>query len=182
MKPEAPHDKFQHRSAGTNHPPEATEGEGKTTPSRSAAETREIARALAKHPIPEFTKKTISKRWSVGADTVRRLLRDSGLNPGRTRDLTVPLTDLLAIEGVSDPLKTWALSSDDERLILLADLLTPEDKRDDDNRILKLHLGTYRRHAREGRLFSIRIGKQHRFRRDLASALYRHEMLRGKPK
>ena len=137
---------------------------------------------LAQHPIPEFTKKTISKRRSGGADTVRRLLRDYGLNPGRTRDLTVPLTDLLAIEGVSDPLKTWALSSDDERLILLAGLLTPEDKRDDDNRILKLHLGTYRRHAREGRLVSIRIGKQHRFRRDLASAIYRHEMLRSKKK
>lgn len=91
MKTEAPHDKIQHRSAGTNRPSEAATREGRTTPSRSAEETREIARALAQHPIPEFTKKTISRRWSVGADTVRRLLRAYGLNPGRTRDLTVPL-------------------------------------------------------------------------------------------
>lgn len=182
MKLEAPRNKLQHRSAAKNRPSDGASSEDNTAQSRSAAETREIARALAQYPIPEFTKKNISRRWSVGADTVRRLLRNFGLNPGKTRDLTVPLTDLLAVEGVSDPLKTWALCSDDERLVLLADLLTPEGKREDDNRLSKLHLGTYRRHAREGRLVSIRIGKQHRFRRDLASALYRHEMLRSKQK
>jgi hypothetical protein len=98
------------------------------------------------------------------------VLRDHGVDPGKARDLTVPLTDLLFCEGVSDPVRTWAFCSDDERLVLMADLLTPEGKRDDDHRWSKLHIGTYRRHAREGRLSSIRIGKQHRFRRDLASA------------
>lgn len=182
MKSQGPRENDQRLSAGFSLPSDGASKKVTTAQSRSAAETREIARALAQYPIPEFTKKNISRRWSVGADTVRRLLRDFGLNPGKTRDLTVPLTDLLAVEGVNDPLKTWALCSDDERLVLLADLLTPESKREDDNRLSKLHLGTYRRHAREGRLVSIRIGKQHRFRRDLASALYRHEMLRSKQK
>ncbi|WP_147094982.1 hypothetical protein [Roseovarius sp. TE539] len=182
MKSEATRDQIQKRSASKNRSCDGASREDNAAPSRSAAETREIARALAQYPIPEFTKKNISRRWSVGADTVRRVLRDFGLNPGKTRDLTVPLTDLLAVEGVSDPLKAWALCSDDERLVLLADLLTPESKREDDNRLSKLHLGTYRRHAREGRLVSIRIGKQHRFRRDLASALYCHEMLLSKQK
>lgn len=178
MKSQDPRDNNQRLSAGFSLPSDGASKEGTTAQGRSAAETREIARALAQYPIPEFTKKNISRRWSVGADTVRRLLRDFGLNPGKTRDLTVPLTDLLAVEGVNDPLKTWALCSDEERLVLLADLLTPESKREDDNRLSKLHLGTYRRHAREGRLVSIRIGKQHRFRRDLASAL----LLRSKQK
>jgi len=179
MKPKAFHDNCQMHAAGKNRSCDATR-EYKAAPSRSASETREIARALAQHPVPEFTKKDIARRYSIGADTVRRLLRDFGIDPGKTRNLTIPLTDLLAIEGVSDPLKTWALCSDDERLVLLADLLTPEEKREDDNRLSKLHLGTYRRHAREGRLVSIRIGKQHRFRLDLASTIYRHEMLRSK--
>lgn len=182
MKSEAPREKFQSRSAGKNRSTEDVTRDCKTAPSRGAAETREIARALAQYSVPEFTKKDIARRYSIGADTVRRLLRDFDIDPGRTRNLTVPLTDLLGIEGVSDPLKTWALCSDEERLVLLADLLTPEAKREDDSRLSKLHLGTYRRHAREGRLVSIRIGKQHRFRRDLASAIYRHEMLRSKKK
>jgi len=182
MKSEAPRLKFQHRSAGKDRASGGASSEDRTGPSRSAADTREIARSLVQHPVPEFTKKDIARRYSIGADTVRRLLRDFGIDPGRTRNLTVPLTDLLAIEGISDPLRTWALCSDDERLVLLADLLTPEAKREDDSRLSKLHLGTYRRHAREGHLVSIRIGKQHRFRRDLASAIYLHEMLRGTQK
>lgn len=178
----APSDKLQNHLASAQQLPDVALHEDQTRQSRSATETRAIARALVHQPIPEFTKKNISKRWSVGADTVRRLLRDHGVDPGKTRDLTVPLTDLLTFEGVSDALKTWALCSDDERLVLLADLLTPEEKREDDSRWSKLHLGTYRRHAREGRLVSISIGKQHRFRRDLAAAKRWQEMLRSKQK
>ncbi len=48
-------------------------------PRRSAVELRRIATALEIHPIPTLTKKEIAFRWSVGADTLRKILRACGV-------------------------------------------------------------------------------------------------------
>jgi|GEM_PF-2118358 len=154
-------------------------GKAFTRKPRTRTEIRELALALRDHPIPTLTKKQISQRWSVGSDTVRKVLRKFGVDPGPLKDVGIPLTDVLSCEHLDDPLSAWAFGSDEDRLIFEADLLSPEKKRADDTRRSKLHISTYRRHAREGRLISIRIGKQHRFRPNLASAEQWHEMLRN---
>lgn len=143
----------------------AVDDDGSQSPSlRSLAETRLLAIKLQEQPIPQLTKRALIMRWKVGKDVVRNTLRAHGVDPGHHRDLTIPLTDALLCEGVEDPLTTWVMASDEDRKLLEASLLTPRDLRDADSRVSKLHLETYRRHAREGRKTSIRIGKQHRFR------------------
>lgn len=146
---------------------------------RTPADLRLLAGALARHPIPELTKMEIAQRWRVGKDTVRKLLRAQNLDPGPEKGRTIPLIDLLRIEGEPDPLAAWALGSEEARAILQADLLTLEEHRDADLRRSKLHPGTYRRHAREGRPGAIRIGKVYRFRPPIQRAARWLESERG---
>ena len=145
-------------------PQEDHSGNQPTSASCSLAEIRLLAQRLHANPVPLLTKRDLIKRWKVGKDVVRKMLRAHGVDPGQLRDLTVPLTDALHCEGVEDPLSAWAMGTDEDRAIFEADLLTLRELRDADNRASKLHIETYRRHARDGQKPSIRIGKQHRFR------------------
>lgn len=150
----------QGQVAGMQEPP----------PSRSMDRVRQLARALQENPIPTFTKKDLETRWGVSAKTVLSILREHNCNPGPVKGAEILFTDVLRCEGVADPESTWAFANSDDRTILLARLLTIEEQQTRDRRVTALHLGSYRRHAREGRLQSIRLAKFHRFRPDLAAA------------
>jgi hypothetical protein len=137
---------------------------------RSASETRVIALALQRVPLPEQTKRDLEARWRVGPDTVRKVLRARGVDPGPEKHLTVPLTDVLLCEGMADPLTAWVLASENERKILQADLLILDEWREQGAPQAKFDKsGNYRR-FQDGRASSIRIGHQHRFRRDIVAA------------
>lgn len=137
---------------------------------RTAAQLRRIAVALETHPVPTLTKKEIAVRWSVGPDTVRKVLRTLAVDPGPTKSFAIPLTDVLRCEGLDDPVAAWALGTDNDRVIFEADLRTLADRRQSQQARTKFAMGTYRRKAREGELCSIRIGIQHRFRPTLEEA------------
>jgi len=95
---------------------------------RGARETRALALALRDAPPPEFTKVDLQRRWKIGADTVRKVLRESGVDPGREKGGLVPMFDVLRCEGVADPLLCWASAMDRMRELLSADLLTPDER------------------------------------------------------
>jgi|SRR6056297_662010 len=141
---------------------------------RSASQTRILALALQRNPFPSFTKKCLESRWQVGADVVRDILRHFGVDPGPEAGLHIPATDVLLCEGFSDPLAVWISASTEYRKILSADLLKLEDwiaqKPEKDQR----DKTKYYRELSEGRLASVRIGKQHRFRQTLEAALDWH--------
>lgn len=137
---------------------------------RSAAETRVLALRLQCTPVPELSKLEIGSRWIMGPDTVRKLLRTHGVDPGPEKGSLVPLTDLLLCEGTSDPLAVWAFATREERTVLQAGLLTLDEWRGQDARRGELHAVTCYRHLNNGQASSIQMGKLHRFRRDLAAA------------
>ena len=139
-------------------------------------QTRILALAPRRSPIPSLTKRSIERRWQVGPDSVRKILREFGVDPGKEKSLLVPLTDVLRCEGFSDPLRAWISASQDGRIILTADLLTLDDR-------LKGAIGKtardrsgYYRKLSEGLLESIRIGKQHRFRPTFEAARMWHDL------
>lgn len=138
---------------------------------RNASQTRILALALQRNPFPSFTKKCLESRWQVGPDVVRDILRHFGVDPGPEAGLHIPATDALLCEGFSDPLAVWISASTEYRKILSADLLKLEDwiaqKPEKDQR----DKTKYYRELSEGRLASVRIGKQHRFRQTLEAAL-----------
>jgi hypothetical protein len=70
---------------------------------KSLAEIRRLAVLLDQHPVPHLTKRDIQKRWSVGKDTVRKVLRANGVDPGRAKGLLIPITDVMFCEGISVP-------------------------------------------------------------------------------
>lgn len=137
---------------------------------RTASDTRKLAVALLRAPIPELTKRDVETRWSVGPDTVRRVLRTQGVDPGGEKSLLIPLTDVLLCEGDREPLATWVSSSDDERKILTVDLLTMDEVLAAQQKSRKITSDAFYRRLKAGKVGSIRIGSQHRFRRDLAAA------------
>lgn len=109
---------------------------------RTGAELRRSAVALEACPVPKLTKKEIALRWSVGPDTVRRVLRNFDLDPGPTKDSGLPLTDLLRCEGLDDPIAAWALGTDDDRLLFEADLKTLAEHRLSQQARTKFAMGT----------------------------------------
>lgn len=132
---------------------------------RSASATRHLAIALDRNPIPEFTKLAIEERWHVGPDTVRKVLRTFGVDPGGQSGAPIPLTDLLFCEGDPDPIQTWITASDSKREILAADLLTLEQWKERLPLREQKHATTHYRRLNAAAA-SIRIGIQHRFRID----------------
>lgn len=132
---------------------------------RSASATRQIAIALDRNPVPEFSNSKIEARWQVGPDTVRKVLRTFGVDPGLQKGALTPLTDLLFCEGDSDPIKTWITASDRQREILAANLLTLEEWKKHLPLGEQKHATTHYRRLNTT-TDSIRIGKQHRFRID----------------
>lgn len=139
---------------------------------RTASQTRVLALALQRAPLVTYTKVALERRWRVGPDTVRTVLRDCNVDPGPDRSLAIPLTDALLCEGIGDPLGVWVSASPDYRKILSADLLTLEDwLAQSPEKARRDRSKTYRQLSHGG-LSSIRIGKQHRFRPALARALH----------
>lgn len=134
------------------------------TPARNASMTRRLARALCQAPVPRLTRKDLAARWSVSAATVRRVLRANGISIEDHKGALLDLTDVLAIEGVKDPVAAWALGTSTDCARLRARLLTIEDFARQDDRLTPLHLDVYRRHARAGLIPALRIGNQYRFR------------------
>lgn len=130
----------------------------------SASETRVLALAIQRTPIPGLTKGAIARRWRVGPDTVRNVLRAVDVDPGGGKDLEIPLTDILFCEGVSDPLETWLFAGSNVRKILSADLITLDEWIAQRPKKIRRHKTKYYRALKEGRLPSIRIGNSHRFR------------------
>lgn len=139
-------------------------------PKRSPAETRALALAIQRHPIPHLSKTDLRMRWKVGTDTVASVLRRHDAYPGLSRDATISLTEILRCEGIADPVLAWALGTDADRTILQAGLLTLEELEAPNPLHRKFHIATLRRKARERSLKSIRIGAQHRVRPDLSDA------------
>lgn len=136
----------------------------------SPVETRRLARALERRPVPLLTKRDTKSRWRVGPDTVGKILGSSRTDAGPEKSRLVLLTSLLAIEEFSDPLASWLMSTDDAQAILRADLLTPEEVCEGLGSLPPMHINSLYRRLEDGRLSSIRIGKQHRFRRSLEGA------------
>lgn len=130
---------------------------------RSASATRLIAIALDRNPISEFAKSEVERRWQVGPDTVRKILRTFGVDPGGQKGALIPLADLLLCEGVSEPIDTWITATARARGIYAADLLTLEQWIARHPEIAKRHATTHYRRLTDDRA-SIRIGHQHRFR------------------
>ncbi|WP_161785501.1 hypothetical protein [Palleronia rufa] len=151
--------------------PETTAADLSRLVARNASQTRVLARALQRLPLFELTKKDCERRWKVGPDTVRKILRSHGVDPGPEKHLRIPFTDVLLCERILDPLSHWISASDDQRKILQADLLSFKDwqTRVADNP--SLHEDSYYRHLKDGRAVSVRIGKLHRFRPDLETAI-----------
>jgi len=145
---------------------------------RTASQTRVLALALQRNPFPSFTKKCVETRWQVGPDSVRKILRNQGVDPGSEKSLGIPLIDLLLCEGFSDPLAMWISASPELRKILSADLMTLEDWLAQASEETKRDKTKYYRDLAEGRLASVRIGKQHRFRPTLQAALHWHALRR----
>lgn len=141
---------------------------------RSTSQSRAIAMALYRAPLPELTKRDIERRWKVGADTVRKILRAFGADPGPDRSLSIPIFDILRCEGISDPLSSWISATPDARNILTSDLLTLDEWLAQEVGKNTLERTKYYRALSCGRLASIRIGKQHRFRPSLQAAVRRH--------
>ncbi|WP_143042395.1 hypothetical protein [Citreimonas salinaria] len=81
------------------------------------------------------------------------------------------MTDALLCEGFSDPLAVWISASAECRKILSADLLTLEGWIAQKPKKEQRDRTKYYRELSEGRLASVRIGKQHRFRQTLKAAL-----------
>lgn len=146
--------------------------------SRSASQTRVLALALQRNPFPSFTKKCVETRWRVGPDSVRKILRNQDVDPGSEKSLRIPLTDVLLCEGFSDPLAMWISASPELRKILSADLTTLEEWLAQASEETKRDKTKYYRDLAEGRLASVRIGKQHRFRPTLQAALHWHALRR----
>jgi hypothetical protein len=138
---------------------------------RSASQTRVLALALQRNPFPSFTKQCCETRWQVGPDSVRTILRVWAVDPGPVKSLRIPLTDVLLCEGFSDPLAMWISASPELRKILSADLLTLEEWLAQASGEEKRDETKYYRDLAEGRLASVRIGNQHRFRPTLEAAL-----------
>lgn len=139
-------------------------------PTRTPRETRAIAIALNRNPLPSFAKKCLERRWKIGPDSVRSVLRQCGVDPGSEKGLLVPLTDALICEGIADPLCIWISASAGLRKILTADLLTLDDWLGQEPGSLPRDRTKYYRELSQGRLASIRIGKRHRFRPTLEAA------------
>ena len=112
----------------------------------------------------------MQNRWRVGPDTLRKLLRSNGIDACLKKSSVVPLITLLKFEEFSDPLATWIMSTDDERAILRADLLTPEEVCEGLGSLPPMHINSLYRRLEDGRQISIQIGMQHRFRRSLKGA------------
>lgn len=138
---------------------------------RSASQTRILALALQRTHFPSFIKKSLESRWKVGPDVVRDILRDSGVDPGPEAGLRIPITDALLCEGFSEPLTVWISASAGCRKILSADLLTLEEWIARKPKKEQRDKSKYYRELSEGRLASVLIGKQHRFRSTLETAL-----------
>lgn len=136
----------------------------------SPVETRRLAKLLERVPVPFLTRRETGNRWRVGPETVEKILRSRGSGACPKKGGGVPLTSLLAIEELSDPLASWLMSTDDAREILSADLLTPEEVCEGLGSLPPMHVNSLYRRLEDGRLNSIRIGKQHRFRRSLDGA------------
>lgn len=139
---------------------------------RSPVETRRLAMVLERTPVPLLTKQDVKSRWRVGPDTLRRILFSSEIDTRLENNGVVPLSTLLAFEKIPDPLAAWVMSTDDERAILRADLLTPEEVCVGLGSLPPMHVNSLYRRLVDGRQSSIRIGKQHRFRRTLEGARY----------
>lgn len=132
---------------------------------RSASTTRQIAIALDRNPIPELTKLDLETRWQVGPDTVRKILRAFGIDPGGQKGALISLLEILPIEGVQKPLETWIAATDREREILASPLLTLEQLKERSPRCCGKQAATVYRRLKAANP-SIRIGNQHRFRVD----------------
>jgi hypothetical protein len=137
---------------------------------RTVAETRLLALRLQRAPVPDLSKSEICSRWIIGPDTVRRLLRIHGFDLGPRKGLLVPLADILSCEGICNPLTIGAFASKDDRAVLRANLLTFDEWQERDARRRELPSVTCYRHLSKNQASSIRLGKLHRFRRDLAAA------------
>lgn len=137
---------------------------------RSARQTRILALELYNHQMPDFAKFPIARRWKVPADSVSKILRENGVDPGAEKNCTIPMSDVLRCEQISDPLMAWFSGSLEDREILSAGLLTPEDLCQGLGSLPPMHINSLYRRLKDGRLSSIRIGKQHRFRRTLEGA------------
>ncbi len=178
MTHDSDHSRLQKRGAHagtcTEDPPASTPSPAKPlrqtdiaevglTP-RSASATRVLALRLQRSPFPDLSKKQIGSRWKAGPDSVRKILRRNGVDPGPEKHRLVPLTDVLLCEGFRDPLVAWISATDDDRTILCGDLLSLDEWRtlvcDETTR----DRTKYYRELTGRTVSSIRIGKLHRFR------------------
>lgn len=129
---------------------------------------RQRAQALKANPIPLLTKSNIKKRWKLESfQTIKRVLEKHtvlSVNPDTGERPLFKLTDILRVEGVVDPVGAWTMGSEQDRELLKAPLLTPDEHRAGTNRLVPQHLETVRRRARSGAHAGIKIGKQWRFR------------------
>jgi hypothetical protein len=136
--------------------------------SLSPKEARRLAIELVEHPMPEFLRVHLERRWVVGPDTVRKVLRRSA--PDLNDERPVPFTTVLECEGHQDPLRDWLAASPGERSVLLSDLLTFDDYAQFIAERTGMKISAWRRHLAGGPDASVRIGKQHRFRPDTRAA------------
>jgi len=157
-------------SGPTSGEPDQSPPEVGTSKGRSATDTRLLALALQRVPIPQVTKKEIETRWQAGPDTVRKLLRTCAVDPGGSKSLLIPLTDVLFCEGDPDPLTTWVLASKDQRKILSVDLLSVDEYLAAQPQSRRVTPDVLYRSVRSGTQKSVRIGTLHRFRRSLSAA------------
>jgi len=126
-----------------------------------------------------LSKGAVATRWRVGADTVRKILGDLGVDYGSRNDHKIPLTIIMLHEEFFDPLETWIFAGPDGRKILSADLLTLEEWLAQTPEKAQRDKTKYYREFAEGRLASVRIGNQHRFRPTLETALNWHASRKG---
>lgn len=146
---------------------------------RSAGDTRVLALELQRAPIPDLSKGEVAARWRVGSDTVRKILGDVGVDYGGGKDRKISLTIIMLHEEFVDPLETWIFAGPDGRRILSADLLTLEEWLAQAPGKAQRDKTKYYRELADGRLASIRIGNQHRFRPTLETALNWHSARLG---
>lgn len=138
--------------------------------SRSPSETRVLALRLLENPPPDFSKVQLEARWQLGPDTVRKILRIHGVDPGLKKGLVVPFHDVLLCEGFTDPLGFWAVATAHIRAILRSDLLTMDEWKAAQPRDQRLHSDGLNRQEQNRLLRSIRMGKFYRFRRNARQA------------
>lgn len=131
-----------------------------------ACDLRQIAKAIQLYPPLQLNISDLETRWQCSRSTVERLRKRYQLKP--ISDLgehpRFDLIDILEIEGVADPEASWALSSDSERKIFAAPLLSIEDLQRLDPGLFHRSLETFRRQARTGKRGAFKVGHRWLFR------------------